>query len=354
MRALAAPAALLLLVALAGCEKSPPWFGAYDVTPVDVSDTTEVNTDGTDSDVDFPPDVPDTGRTDVDEDADTAEMPPDAADASPDSSGECGSFAVECRGVETGDPFRDSSHVPPEWEVECRVRWDEEPTVSDFEIVWSLEDRPDGSDGSVESNGSEAIVFVDEPGEYLVAVEVASGSLCTASAGANVIARGRYGLIISLTWETPADPDRADRGVGVGADMDLHFLHPDGCWGQSPWDINYLNKEADWGDPGSADDDPVMDRDDSDGWGPENILWSEPVAGSFRIAVHYYKDWGYGPSTATVRIRVFGVLVAELGPMELEASDDWWIAGAYHHPSGEVTAINETYSLNAGEFPPCE
>lgn len=358
-RTLAAPAAAILFASLAGCEDTPVWFPGYDVVPVDASDVGDGSADGTDFDADDDTDD-DTARPDTDDDtvepdtgapdtADARDEPLDTADSTPDTSGACGSFVVECRGVERDEEYASDISVPTFWEVDCRITWSEAPTVSDYDITWLMTARPEGSSGGVEPDHDLAIGFVDLAGAYTIEAAVSSGEGCLSSAAATVTAENGDGLVVTLVWDTPGDTTR-DVGLGAGSDADLRLLNTEGCWGSNPWDLNYANKTPDWG----GESRPEMRVDDADGWGPEEIAWATPVSGTYVVGVHYYDDQGYGPSTATVRISVSGVEVFQAGPHELEAPHDWWIVGSYHHPSGEVVAIDEVYSLSSGVFPPCE
>lgn len=134
-------------------------------------------------------------------------------------------------------------------------------------------------------------------------------------------------LHIELTWDTPGDADPTDEGDPVyakkdgkfvGSDMDLHLAHPDGLdyqksascknANEDPWftpqdDCDPVNKAQKWGDANSTDDDPREDRDDKDGWGPENTNIHIPQAGlQYFVGVHYWSEQGFGASTPRVRI----------------------------------------------------
>ncbi|MBN1346080.1 MAG: hypothetical protein JXQ73_25560 [Phycisphaerae bacterium] len=147
------------------------------------------------------------------------------------------------------------------------------------------------------------------------------------------------------------DPNETDIGPFAGADMDLHFMHPsapgsatapdldrDGLpdpYFDQPYDCYWFNPHPDWGILGGAND-PSLDRDDTDGVGPENVNLDAPESGkSYRVAVHYWDDHGHGNSTATVRIYVDGRLVYEAAGVSLTKYDLWCVA-YIDWPSGEV------------------
>ena len=158
---------------------------------------------------------------------------------------------------------------------------------------------------------------------------------------------------VELLWHTPADPDETDTGPGVGTDVDLHFLHPfadgpdlDGCgkpdgWCDLTFDCFSFNAHPEWGsiDP-AVGDNPHLDRDDSDGAGPENITLAVAENVIYRVGAHYWDDHGYGPSYATVRVFLWAELVFEVAYVMLSDMDMWevctidWAAGKVHVVTG--------------------
>jgi hypothetical protein len=160
---------------------------------------------------------------------------------------------------------------------------------------------------------------------------------------------------IELLWDTPNDPNQADEGPEAGADLDLHFLHqfatgldidedgkPDG-WFDNPYDCFWFNKAPNWGSANpQADDDPSLDRDDTDGAGPENVNLNQPENGyTYRVGTHYWNAHGFGPSFATVRVYINAVLVFEVAGVQL-VQDDMWCVCTVAWPSGEVTPCPST------------
>ena len=144
---------------------------------------------------------------------------------------------------------------------------------------------------------------------------------------------------VELLWHNPTDPDETDEGPEAGADLDLHFLHPlavqpgepdvdgdgepDG-WFNQPFDCFWFNGFPDWGslDP-LTDDDPGLDRDDTDGAGPENINLNIPEALTYRVGVHYWSDHNFGAALAIVLVYINGALVWESQVTELTQLDLW-------------------------------
>jgi hypothetical protein len=149
---------------------------------------------------------------------------------------------------------------------------------------------------------------------------------------------------VELLWSTLGDPDEFDEGPKVGTDLDLHVVHEysggqdldgdglaDGYFDEK-WDCFWYNPFPEWGtiDP-NLDDNPGLDRDDTDGAGPENMNLSVPEDGiTYKVGVHYWKDpkspdfpMGFGPSLATVRVYIFGQEVWKKEDVNLVEKDMW-------------------------------
>jgi hypothetical protein len=163
---------------------------------------------------------------------------------------------------------------------------------------------------------------------------------------------------IELLWHTPEDLDETDTGPEAGSDLDLHFLHPwaagpdldgDGAadgWFDIPFDCFWFNAHPNWGnyDPG-INDDPGLDRDDTDSAGPEIMNFDIPEDVVYRVGVHYWNDHGYGASYATVRVYVYAQLVFEVPDIMLDDSDMWEVC-TIEWPSGKVQVITN----DAGQY----
>ncbi|MBP47270.1 MAG: hypothetical protein CMH53_04975 [Myxococcales bacterium] len=164
---------------------------------------------------------------------------------------------------------------------------------------------------------------------------------------------------VELLWDTPADKDQADEGPAAGADLDLHFSHSyasvldfDGDGANDPWfdakyDCFWFNKGPEWGsyDP-NVDDNPSLDRDDTDGAGPENLNLTLPEDGKeYGVGVHYFNDNGWGPSVAEVRVYIYGQLQFQVSSKPLTNGDMWYVADI-QWPSGAISS-----KLNADKKP---
>ena len=158
------------------------------------------------------------------------------------------------------------------------------------------------------------------------------------------------------TWDTPGDPNQFDEGPDMGSDMDLHFTHPfatgpdlDGNGEPDGWfdlthDCFSYNPNPEWESMNpNVSDDPSLDRDDTDGAGPENVNLDMPVDGrEYRIGVHYWDDHGFGPSYPTVKCWIAGQQVFEKNLKELEVAMvtcDMWDVATIQWKSGQFTSI---------------
>lgn len=155
-------------------------------------------------------------------------------------------------------------------------------------------------------------------------------------------------LIVELTWDTPGDANQGDTGAGLGADLDIHMHNGAGVgddydadgapdsWFDIVADCFWLDASPDWGAAG-GDDDPMLALEDADGQGPERIEFHQPKAGdTYTFGAHYWSDYGYGSSIATLKVYVFEELVWQSNPAVLE-SGDLFEAGTVAWPSGIVT-----------------
>jgi hypothetical protein len=266
-------------------------------------------------------------------------------------------------------------HVLPRDIVALDASASTDPDGSITEYTWIIIDAPDGStaepvenyfnparpqDGGRPDNTATpgAYFWVDLAGSYTLALQVTDNLDAVAPSDAcpqprarlEIIAEPSAGIHIQLTWNTPRDGDQTD---GDGADVNLHFLHPQGQnWSRAPLDCYYANKGPDWGPPGPAAN-PWLDGDDVDGAGPENIRLDDPedtgaLGAPYRIGVHYESAGAprtrqFGPSEVTLRIFLGGQFVDEFERV-LHATDHFWeVAAIEWGANPRVVPINRYY-----------
>lgn len=255
-----------------------------------------------------------------------------------------------CSIAESGRPPASEVFAPRLANLVCTAEGSEAGVEPITWYEWSVVEAPPGSTSTVFPPGEiEGTFFADVVGRYTLQLSIGDDIGCEDSALVTILARPDEDMFFELVWTTPADPDETDTGFGAGTDLDIHLLHPNGCWEDTTWDCHFRNANPNWGDPARTDDDPSLVIDDTDGAGPEAIAYDNPESGrTFTVAVNSYNDHGYGPSTATVRTYIFGELVHEA---ESEVFDgQWWVVATVDWPSTTIDSVDLTFN----DVPPCD
>lgn len=229
---------------------------------------------------------------------------------------------------------------------------DSEGPIQSFQ--WEIADAPEDSVAIFEpsANVENPSFFLDLAGQYIFRLRVFDGEGDESCDSAEIFAFAEptEAIHIQLVWETAEDLNRTDTGAGRGSDVDLHFLHPDGEWDNQDGnhgDCHWKDREPNWGDISSSSDNPSLDRDDTDGWGPEAISLDEPEGTEddpflYSVGVFYFSDHDYGPSDITVRIFIGGVQRFELtrvGLLDRQFVD----VARIEWPSEEITRVDILY-----------
>ncbi len=182
---------------------------------------------------------------------------------------------------------------------------------------WDLTGQPMGSAAAPPSPRNNPVTSFtpDIAGTYELTVRVRDDDGNTATCMTTVLAVNDQGLRVEMFWDT----DRTD--------MDLHLLSPRATAWTNPEDCYYANCVGgglNWG-PGGADDDPRLDIDDTNGFGPENTNIDEPENGTFRVGVHAFR----GRGNVTVRIYCGGDRMTPartIGPVPVSDQNLWKVA----------------------------
>jgi len=198
-----------------------------------------------------------------------------------------------------------------------------------LDYIWLLTQKPQGSEGYITNLITDSTdLWADIAGDYEVQLQVVNRiGVTSPPTWCFIPAIPQDDLHVELTWDT------------VNVDLDLHLLNDDDGDGlveifDSPLDCNFCNKNPSWGVGGAADD-PRLDLDDrSDG--PENTNIETPADGDYFIKVHYFDSAGGPPTTATVTVYSYGVVV--FSQQQLINWDDVWHVGQVGWPSGTVLA----------------
>ena len=196
---------------------------------------------------------------------------------------------------------------------------------------WSVVSWPGGEEPAFTTSGAGGVHATLTPltaGDYTIKLTVVDDGGKSGSATYDFAAVPTAGIHVELTWDTDH------------SDVDLHFVDQTGggSFFQAPLDCYFANLHPNWGSFSSTADDPSLDRDDIDGWGPENLSLAQPEAGHlYRIYVHYFHTHGAGPTGAIVRIWENGALVWE-SAQELDVEGRVWDVATISWPDGAVTA----------------
>lgn len=228
---------------------------------------------------------------------------------------------------------------------------------------WTV-DQPDENKFILLPSASSPTVTheVNIGGEYTYCLDVCDNQYCSSDpkCGGSVCKTVKVipdkAIHCELTWHTPADTDEFDEGEDMGADMDLHFAHPfaamtdidkDGIrdpWFHVPYDVFWFQPNPEWETPNpDGKDNPSLDRDDTDGAGPENLNLDSPVPGRvYRIGVHYWDDHGFGASYPRLKCFIYG---EEVFSVDMSVSGtamykcDMWYAAEIEWPQQTVTLL---------------
>jgi hypothetical protein len=214
--------------------------------------------------------------------------------------------------------------------------------------AWEIRSRPQGStvhfDSAIsmtprfvfDNTSTNQINGLDVVGDYEVRC------VATDSQGTKSVNEGQAILVIKATpseaihlqlvWDAPE------------TDVDLHMLRDttgSGSFSRDTGDDCYYGncKSGGFGsapiwdsaNPAHEGGNPVLDVDDVEGYGPENSNIVAPVPGRYQAAVHYFSDHGNGETVATLRVYIYGNLVAEY--YKLIADGDWWKVGIVEWPA---------------------
>ncbi|MCC6877716.1 MAG: PKD domain-containing protein [Sandaracinaceae bacterium] len=208
---------------------------------------------------------------------------------------------------------------------------------------WTLVSAPAGASGTFGSPSSATTSFTPNlVGVYTVRLTVTDNQGLTATCTTTVTARGD-GIRIEVTWNTDF------------SDVDTHLLRMAGGtpWFNTPNDCYYLNTNPAW-DAAGTPDDPRLDIDDVEGFGPENITLDVPVTNAtYRVGIHYYDDDLAGASTVTVRIYCGDISVVPMATYTrtlnngggLPDANDFWRVADVRWLGGDSCAVTPINTL---------
>jgi hypothetical protein len=120
------------------------------------------------------------------------------------------------------------------------------------------------------------------------------------------------GLHIRVSWNTDL------------TDVDTHVIAPGGQMWTCEGDCYFSNPNPNWGDPNRWEDDPFLDTDDVDGFGPENVNIQDPIPGTYTVLIHYWDTHGGNTPDTEVEVLTFNNRIGSYGPVSTPNVDDVW------------------------------
>ena len=203
---------------------------------------------------------------------------------------------------------------------------------------WTLLSKPSGSTVDITwfADWETPFFFADLAGDYVFQLDVTNtlGLSDPTPDTVTITAEPSDGFYVQVSWDTP------------DTDIDLHLLRTSSTQiFDSPDDCCFCNMAPSWYAAGTADD-PSLDWDDIDGYGPETTTIDSPANGTYRILLHFYGENGdtscAGPcQTTNITVKVYnaGALLGTFTGV-LDDAGEVWEAGTFEWPSMTLTAVD--------------
>ena len=210
-----------------------------------------------------------------------------------------------------------------------------DPGGSQLTYQWTLLSTPEGSgtEGLLNETSPGAYLTMDIAGDYVTQLKVTNEiGLTSSPATCTTSAIPDEQLHVELIWDTG------------GADMDLHLAQGGHSIYDGTYDCNWCRQSPEWGVSG-IDDNPVLDIDDQQGYGPENINIDVPADGAYDVYVHYFNDGGDDVVVATVKVYLYGVEVDSLS--KAMERDNVWYVGQINWPDGTLGVVDTLEETSA-------
>jgi hypothetical protein len=239
---------------------------------------------------------------------------------------------------------------------------DSSPGTAGGNIVayrWEIISAASGSDVRLDSPTDMTTRFLfggnryglDAAGTYIVGLTVTDNLGATSSNEARVVlnATPRQGLVVQVTWDSSSDIDlhlnRGSTGSGWCTEDDCNWENE--CKACQNGGRTPFCGGLEWSGNGTNDD-PVLDIDDINGFGPENINIDNPADGAYTIAATYFGGDG-GATNATVKVFSGGELIGEYFG-ELDGPGVHWQPARITVAGGVVTVTDvDSYATQSGQ-----
>lgn len=238
---------------------------------------------------------------------------------------------ARCHPVGRDDPPSDQVFAFAYEDIACSAA----DSVGAATYRWELISSPANGFGDtlIGENTTHFTLAHASPGTYLLRLTV-SNAAGTASASADVrvsVSMAPSEFRVQLAWFTEEAPL---------ADLDLHVVHPGGCWGDTDWDAHTNSEPLAWGE--------VWEHQ-SGHTGLERFTLEPPGdRGEFWVAVRIPAATN---ATLSLRSYVHGTLYFEERDVAIVTgeTDTWWVAFAFDYRAVEITPIGRYYDT----VPPC-
>ena len=201
---------------------------------------------------------------------------------------------------------------------------------------------------------------LDADGRVALDIDFVSDSLPRPHAATLELVAG-HGVTttIAVTAETIApDPTSTVVAIDLGwntarTDFDLHLVRSEGALFNPLDDCYWASKNPSWGAPDDGLDDPFLDRDDTNGFGPETINLAEPAESRYDVYVQYFD---YDVPTSPVTTVSVGIALNGTAPVTYERQMDdcglMWHVGRIEMVSGtarftEAGGMLDRYRVDA-------
>ena len=150
-------------------------------------------------------------------------------------------------------------------------------------------------------------------------------------------------------------PDIQDTAIRVrldwdtnNTDLDLHLVAPGGRTFHNTLDCYFSNRTPDWGVPSDARDNPFLDDDDTNGFGPETINLGRSGPAQYQVYIHYWADNGRGASTGQVEVFLGGQSVFT-GSQRMRCTEEWHVGTVtWDGRTGTFTPVGRVAPGNRG------
>ena len=154
-----------------------------------------------------------------------------------------------------------------------------------------------------------------------------SGRLAVEYSGSSGSGVANVSLLANVVPPPPGENEITTvlRWDANNTDVDIHLVRPGGTFFTSPGDCFFNSRNPDWGVQGDTLDNPFLDVDNRQGFGPETINLRNAEPGRYQVWVHYYAGRFDRTTVASVDVFLGGVRVGTF--QQTLACERRWLVG---------------------------